>query len=150
MAKDLVNRDKFDLDFNDSDMMMVMMMAVVAIMMTQFLSPLNQNMQAQTKILESQSYHGTEDPRILHVTNVLSWLNLVYDYPFTPWISAYIINDGPSSVELGINYPDDRFTMNPGETITVNRTGALDEKINIIFCICRPGLQSSLRITGTF
>jgi len=150
MAKDLTKKNEFDIDFNDSDMTMIMMMVMMAVVMSQFLKPMSQNMEVQTQILQAQAYHGTEDPRVLGATNLLQWINLVYDYPFTPWISAYFINDGPSPVEIGINYPDDRFLMNPGETITVNRTGALDEKINIIFFICRPGIRTSIRVTGTF
>lgn len=141
--------DKVDFSLNDEDVRMIMMVMMVAIVMSQLLGPVFQGMQTQTQALQAQAYVGNEDPRDIHATNVLSWINLVYDYPFTPWISAYFINDGPGSVEIGINYPDDRFTMNPGETITVTRSGA-EERIKAIYFICRPGLAADLRVTGVY
>lgn len=137
-------------DFIDFDFTTVIIPLVIALGMIAVLTPLAQQMQSQTQMLQAQAYHGTEDPRTVHVTNNLSWINLIYNYPFRSWISAYFINDGPSSVEVGINYPDDRFLIKPNETITVNRTGALDEKINVIFFICHPGLKATVRVIGTF
>jgi len=145
MTKEVAKRDEFDFGFELSDMMMIIMMVVMVSVLTQ-ITPLAQ---AQTQALQAQAYGGNEDPRDIHATNLLSWINLVYAYPFQPWISAYIINDGPSAVEIGINYPDDRFTMNPKETITVTRTGA-QERIKIIYFICRPGLVADLRVTGVY
>lgn len=142
--------DKVDLSLNDDDVRMIMTVMMMVIVMSQLLAPMAQGMQVQTQMLQAQAYSGQEDPRTIHVTNVLSWINLVYDYPYTPWISAYFINDGPGTVEIGINYPDNRFIMKPGETNTVNRTGALDERISSIFFIARPGLSSTVRVIGAF
>lgn len=141
MTTDITKRDDMDLGIDVSDLMMIMMM----IMMVSLIAPLAQQSQA----LQAQAYSGQEDPRTVNVTNLLSWINLIYDYPFTPWVSAYFINDGPGTVEIGINYPDDRFTMNSGETITVTRTGA-EERIKIIYFIARPGLAASVRVTGVY
>jgi len=148
MAKELTKGSEVEL-FDDSDMQMIMMMVMMVVMMSMFMGPLTQQMQAQTQALQAQSYGGNEDPRTVPVTNRLSWINLIYDYPFTPWVSAYFINDGPSAVEIGINYPDDRFVMNPRETITVTRTGA-EERIKIVYFICSPGLAASVRVTGVY
>lgn len=139
-----------DTDFLDFDLTTIIMPIAIIVGIVAVLMPMAQQMQAQTQILQAQAYHGTEDPRTLHATNQLNWINLIYDYPFRPWIAVFLINDGPSPVEIGINYPDDRFTMNPGETVTINRTGAMDEKINIIFFKSFPGLKASVRATGTF
>lgn len=141
--------DKVDLTLTDEDIRMIMTVMMIAVVMSQLLAPMVQGMQVQTQAIQAQAYSGQEDPRTIHATNVLSWINLLYDYPFTPWISAYLINDGPGTVEIGINYPDDRFTMNPGETITVTRSGA-EERIKAIYFICRPGLHADLRITGVY
>jgi len=137
-----------DLGLGDIDFM-PMMMIMMMVIMVQLIVPLAEQSQAQAQALQAQSFVGNEDPRIINVTNRLSWINLVYDYPFQPWISAYFINDGPSAVEIGINFPDDRFVVNPGETITVTRSGA-EERIKIIYFICRPGVAAVLRVTGAY
>ncbi len=147
MTTDITKQGDMDIGIEMSDLMMIMMM----VMMASLLLPLAQQSQAQTTALQAQAYSGQEDPRTIHATNVLSWINLIYDYPFRPWVSAYFINDAdsPSAVEIGINYPDDRFTMNPGETVTVTRTGA-EERIKAIYFICRPGLNATVRVTGVY
>lgn len=126
--------------------MLVMGVVMLAVVIPTVMTPITQTLQAQ---VQAQSYYGDTDPRTVHVTNMLSWINLIHDYPFTPWISAYFINDGPSAIEVGINYPDDRFTINPDETVTVKRGGA-EERIRIIFFICRPGLKAIVRVTGEY
>ncbi len=153
MAKEIVKRDETDFMLNDSDMDMMMMMFMMMIMLSIFMGPMAQQLQtqgtAQAQSLQAQSFVGNEDPRDIHATNNLSWINLIYDYPFQPWISAFIINDGPSAVEIGINFPDDRFTVNPGETRTITRSGA-EERIRIIYFVCVPGLTANLRVTGVY
>lgn len=87
-----------------------------------------------------------EDPRTLRVTNELSWVNLVYDKPYRPWASASFMNNGPSAVEVNINYaphPDYGFTINPGKTVVYDK-----EPINIIFLRCSPGLNATVTIIG--
>lgn len=139
--------------FSDSDMTMVMTMVMMVMMMSMILPNVIQQTQsslgAQSLSVKAQSFEGQEDPRYPIATNQLQWINLIYDYPFKPWVSAFIVNDGPSSVEIGINYPDDRFLMYPGETRTITRTGA-EERISILFYICSPGLRANLRITGVY
>ena len=142
MAKDLTKGDEF---FNDSDMTMIMMMVMMAAIMSQFISPIAQ---AQAQMIQTQAYTGVEDPRKLRAIHLLQWIDLAHDEPFTPWISAYFINDGPNTVEIGINFPDDRFEIMVGETITVTRSGA-EERINIIFYTCRSG-RANVRVTGVY
>lgn len=149
MVSDAGKNKKVDLSLSDDDVRMIMGVMMMVVVMSQLLAPLFQQSQAQTQALQAQAFVGNEDPRTIPVTNILSWINLVYDYPFQPWISAYFINDGPSAVEIGINYPDDRFVMNPRETITVTRSGA-EERIKAIYFICRPGLNASVRVTGVY
>ncbi len=143
--KELAKQDELDFGFDLSDMMMMIMM----IMMISVLSTLSVSSAQTAQALQAQSFVGNEDPRTLHATNRLQWINLLYDYPHTPWISAYIINDGPSAIEIGINYPDDRFTMNPRETITITRSGA-EERIKIVYYVSHPGLRADVRITGVY
>ena len=99
--------------------------------------------------LSLQSYQGKADPREVTVTDELTWLDLIHEHPYTPWISAYIINDGPNSVEVAINYPNDRFVLNAYETTTVSRVGAR-ERIAIVFLKCAEGETADVRITGEY
>ena len=109
--------------------------------------PVTQYAQAQTYY--AQAYQGKTDPRTIKATDELRWIDLVHDPPYPPWIGAYFIQDGPNSVEIAINHPDDRFTMKPGETVTVDRSGA-QERIGIIFHVCERGKTASVRITGEY
>ena len=143
MTTELTKYEGVNTTLDESDMMLAMtrvMMAMMMVMVSMSLLPILQQSQAQAA---SQAYSGQEDPRRIHATNILSWINLVYDYPFVPWISAYIINDGPSSVEIGINFPDDKFTLKPEETRVINHT----EQILVIFFKCFPGLKATVRVT---
>ena len=150
MAKEVAKIDTdFGMDDSMMDMMMPMMMMIMMMVLVQSLPALTQGAEAQTQALEAQAYGGEEDPRTIHATGLLSWINLIYDYPFKPWVSVFIINDGPSAVEIGINYPDDRFTMQPRETRTITRTGA-EERIKIMYFKCFPGVDSTLRVTGVY
>jgi len=136
--------------FGDSDMMPIVMLVMgvvmLAVVIPTTLTPITQTLQAQAL---AQLYQGVANPRTVKVTNKFSWINLVHEYPFTPWISAFFINDGPSAVEVGINYPDNRFTINPNETRTITRTGA-EERIKILFFVCYPGLNASVRVEGEY
>lgn len=144
----LAEQDEFDLGI-DMNMMMTMIMMVVMVSVLQSVTTTSAQAAQTAQALQAQAYTGIADARTVHVTNILSWLNLRHEYPYTSWITAYFINDGPSAVEVGINYPDNRFTINPEETITVDRSGA-QERISVIFFICRPGLLASMRVSGEY
>lgn len=137
-----------DLDLFGGDEMGLMSVIMMALMLS-IIGPMSQQVQAQTSTLQAQAYVGDTDPRHVHVTNNLSWLNFVHEYPYQPWVSAYIINDGPSTVTVGVNYPDDRHEMNVGETLTITRETAQD-RIRILFFRASVGLQSDLRVTGEY
>ena len=85
-----------------------------------------------------------EDPRTLHATNQLHWVNLIYKPPYTPWISAHFLNDGPSTVEIGINYPDRWFAIEPSENRNV------EENISIIYYMCSPGVKATIKVMGEY
>ncbi|GAI81825.1 unnamed protein product, partial [marine sediment metagenome] len=79
----------------------------------------------------------------------LRYLDARFDYPYTFWISAYFVNNGPDEVEIAINYPDDKFTIKPNGTVTVNRSGA-QERIATIFYVCEKGKTAEVEITGEY
>ena len=101
------------------------------------------------KHLEKAEFEGVVDPRTLSATDKLQALAPLYDWPFTPWISAYFINDGPDTARLAINEPLNQFDVRPNETITLDHSHA-DERIGIIYYICDAGKTASVRVTGQY
>ncbi|GAI26326.1 unnamed protein product [marine sediment metagenome] len=126
----------------DDDMMGTMLMPLLGLLFLMAILPVTQSAQAQ-------AYQGRTVPKTVKATDSLSYLDVRYDYPYTLWISAYFINDGPNSVEIAINYPDDKFTIRMNETITVSRSGA-QERIATIFYNCLKGKTATVRITGEY
>jgi len=118
----------------------IMLVAVAAI------APVSQQAQA---LAHAQAYQGIADPRTVNANGAFRWLDLKNGPPYTPWLGAYFINDGPDPVEIALNYPDDRFTLKPGETVTVNRSGAR-EGIAVIFYVCGSGKTATVRVTGEY
>lgn len=102
-----------------------------------------------TQQAQAQAYHGRTVTKTVKANDNLKYLDVRYDYPYTLWISAYFINNGPDPVEIAINYPDDRFTISPDGTTTVNRAGA-QERIAVVFYICERGKTAEVQITGEY
>ena len=101
------------------------------------------------KSLEKAEFEGVVDPRTLSVTDRLQQLELLYDWPFTPWISAYFINHGLNTARIAINYRGDEFELMPNETITIDHAHA-DERIRRIYYICNPGETTSVTVKGHY
>lgn len=143
MASEIAPRNEWDMDLSgvSNSMMMLLMLLLIAAM-----EPTSQQI---AQGLQAQAYQGKTDPKEHTATEVLSWIDLIHAYPYTPWISAYFINDGPDAVEIAINYPNDRFVLNPMETVTVTRSGA-QERIAIIFFKCAEGETATVRIIGEY
>ena len=102
-----------------------------------------------TQYVQAQAYHGRTVTKTVKANGNLRYLDVRYDYPYTQWISAYFINEGPDPVEIAINYPDDRFTIKPNGTVTVNRAGA-QERIAVVFYVCERGKTAEVQITGEY
>ena len=118
------------------------LMVIFGLVLLMAILPVTQNAQAQ-------AYQGRSVTKTVKANGELKYLDVRYDYPYTLWISAYFINDGPDPVEIAINYPDDRFTIKPNGTVTVNRSGA-QERIAVIFYICERGKTAEVQITGEY
>ena len=118
------------------------LMVMFGLLLLAAILPVTQNAQAQ-------AYQGRSVTKTVKANSDLRYLDVRYDYPYTLWISAYFINDGPDPVEIAINYPDDRFTIKPNGTVTVNRSGA-QERIAVIFYICERGKTAEVQITGEY
>ena len=134
-------------------MMMIMMASLIPAMTntaaaTQTTSAA-QAIQAATGVLPQQiQSQGRDDPRNVHATTKLQWIDLIHEPPKTPWVHAYIVNDGPYAVEIGINYPNDRFPLRPGGQVTLDHSNK-PEGIGIIFYIC-PIYDAHVRIIGEY
>lgn len=148
MTSDLVKRDDFDIGFELSDLMMIVMMVVMVSLMSAITSATG--VAAQAAVVEAQQVQsqGRNDPRHIHATTKLQWLDLIHEPPRTPWVHAYFVNDGPYPVEIGINYPNDRFLIYPGGTVTLDHSKK-PEGIAIIYYIC-PWYEAYVRITGEY
>jgi hypothetical protein len=133
----------------DDDMLNVMPQALMAVMGLFLLAAAVSASQSITQSVQAQAYLGRTITRTVEADDSLRYFDVRFDYPFALWISAYFINDGPDPVEIAINYPDERFTIKPGETVTVNRSGA-QERIAVVFYVCQRGKTASVRITGEY
>ena len=148
MANELTTYEE-DIGEQVPNMMMMLMMVMVVSVVIGILPSLTQQVEAQAYQLQALAYQGRTDPRTVKANSNLKWLDVSHDFPYIPWLNAYFINDGPDPVWVAINYPDDRFLINPKETTTVERSGA-QERIAVIFYVCERGEKASLRITGEY
>jgi len=106
----------------------------------------------QLQALELQAralYLGGTDPRILHATQDLRWINLISEPPYTGWISATFFNDGPNPVFIGINNPDALSKIEVGESLEITMVGA-QRRIEVVFYKCSPGEWASVRVVGKY
>lgn len=101
------------------------------------------------KSLEKEEFEGKEDPRTLNATDEIQVLSLVDDFPYTPWISAYFVNDGPDPARISINRPYAQFLLRVNETKTIDHAHA-DERIGSIFYVCEPGETASVEVVGEY
>ncbi|MBA7584011.1 hypothetical protein ES708_25963 [subsurface metagenome] len=99
--------------------------------------------------LEKEEFEGKLDPRPLDATDELQFITLIHDFPYTPWISAFFINNGPDTVRIAINRPYEQFELGAHETRTVSRAHA-EERIGTIFYVCDPGETASIEVTGEY
>ena len=130
----------------------VMVGAIFAVAGIAVLAPTLQRIFPVTQLaqyLEAQAYVGLTDDRVLTGTPTMQWLNLISDSPYHPWITAYFFNDGPHSVFIGINNPDELTQLAMGEDKTVDMTGA-DRRIEFIFYKCNQGERASVRAIGKY
>lgn len=124
--------------------MVVIVAAIMADMVTRFTSS-----SLTSQYIASQMYQGVTDPRVHDVTDEGYILDLVGAGHFTAWVSAEFINDGPDSVWVAINNPDEKFEIKSGEGGSVSRIGAL-ERIRIVYLSCDTGGEAAVRIIGEY
>lgn len=145
MAKDLVIRD-FD-TLVPKMLQAFVFVITAAVVVDAFLSVTRSSL--ITQYIQSQMYLGVTDPRECEVDDKGSFLDLINDSPFVPWVSAQFINDGPNSVWVAVNNPDAKFEIKANESATVNRIGAVDRILSIYF-ICATGKTAIVRVIGEY
>jgi hypothetical protein len=101
------------------------------------------------KSLEKEEFEGNVDHRDLAATDQLQWIDLIDRFPNTPWVSAFIINDGPNDALLAINNAYSWIRIKHRETRTVNYSKA-DRRIEIIYYQCDPGNTALVRVDGEY
>jgi len=102
-----------------------------------------------SQYIQSQMYQGVTDPREHDVTSEGVKVDLVNGPPYTPWVSAQFINDGPCSVWVTIDCVDESFQLKVNENATINRIGALT-RIPCFTLVCEAGGTAVVRIWGEY
>ncbi|MBA7701649.1 hypothetical protein ES703_110392 [subsurface metagenome] len=142
MTTDLTKQDSMDLGIDISDLMMIMMMLMMVSLLTTVIP-------TATQALQVQAYTGLTDERVLEANRFLQWINLVTGPPYIPWVSASFHNDGPQSVFIAVNNPDEMLEVANGESHQVDMTGAT-RRIEFLFYKCNVGETASVRVIGKY
>lgn len=127
---------------------LVTIVVVVALvdLVSRFLRPTDTFL---SQYIQAQSYVGISDPRDVEATDELSYLDLINEHPYTPWVSVNFVNDGPDSILIAINQPTATYELKAEETASVNRIGA-QERISAVFFICAAGEEAFIRVIGEY
>jgi len=141
----IAKRDELDIGIDMSDMLVLMMVLIMA----SLLSSISGIAASSTQQLQAQAYVGLTDSRTLHATQVLQWINLISDPPYTAWITASFHNNGPDSAFVSINNPDEFTEIANGEDIAVSMAGA-DRRIEFVFYKSNLGERASIRALGKY
>jgi Flp pilus assembly protein CpaB len=133
------------MDTDDFNVNLIISTAIVGVMFMMFAHTSAQQEQA----LAAQSYVGQTVTKKITANSDLRWINTISESPFTPWISVDIVNDGPDSVFIGINNPDQMTEIFGGESIQGMFAG-YNRRIEYIFYKTHPTKTASLRIIGKY
>lgn len=141
-GKELIKSD-FDKDLDDTiDSVMQMMMMVMVMFVVIPMLPVAQ---AAQQYYQGQQYEGQQSSCALSATSALQHIVLP-----NPWVGAFLINDGPNTVEIRFNDENSMpYILNPNETRTVSRIGA-DNRIYAIYYNCYPGGTATIRADGVY
>jgi len=101
------------------------------------------------KSLERDHIQGKHDPRNLDATDEYQHINLIDNWPNTPWATAYFFNRGPNSVSIAVNKARPWVELRIGEDQELDFTKA-DSRIWFIEYQCDPGETASVKATGKY
>lgn len=98
---------------------------------------------------KKEEFEGEQDTRTLSASGEMGFLELVNDWPYTPWVTASFLNDGDDTVYIGINGMNPYVTLKKNEPYVVDFTKA-DRRIEIIYYWCDAGETASVRVVGKY
>lgn len=101
------------------------------------------------KSLQKEEFKGLLDIRTLDATEEFKFIDLVNDYPHTPWITAYFFNEGPHSARISVNGEDDWQTLAMGASQSLNFAKA-ERRIEQVCYQCAAGETASVGVTGKY
>lgn len=96
-----------------------------------------------------ERFKGKLDVRTLVADDTTRNIFLVDGFPYTAWISALLINDGPDTAYIGINRTSGWIRLFLNETRAVDYSHA-EEKIEAIYYKCDLGQNASVRLEGQY
>jgi len=132
--------------------MVIVMLYLMDVMLRSILTRDSRVLAAQSTVPQSSAdlpYFGEVEPRVLTITDVTGWVDLVHNPPYVPWISANFFNDGPDTAFLSMNYPSNFTELRIGESLQINLTGAI-RRLEVIFFRCNSGQTASVRVVGKY
>lgn len=141
MGKEL-NIAEGDTGIEIMDLMLIFMVFMMASLMTTVVSPVAQQLRAQ-------AYTGLTDERKLNATPVMQWLNLISAPPYVGWIAVSLVNNGPNSVFIGVNNPNELHEVEASDSYSVNMAGAA-RRIEFLFYKCGLGERASVQVVGKY
>lgn len=102
------------------------------------------------KSLEREHFKGKVDTREIPVTDQYQFIDLVEDYPNTPWISFFVINHGPNTAKIQINgLYETWLKIRKDETRIVDHSKA-DKRIEQLAYQCATGETALLEIEAEY
>lgn len=147
---DIVKRSESSLDISTSDIFKFITGIIIIVVMVEFISRfLRPTDTIIAQYIQAQTYVGISDPRVVEATDELTFIDLINEHPYTPWVSVNFVNDGPNSVMIAINQPAAAYELKAEETASVYRIGA-QERISAIFFTCALGEEALIRVIGEY
>ena len=101
------------------------------------------------KSLEREQFVGRLDWRTFDATEQRQWLDLIEEWPHTPWATAYFLNKGASTVKFALNRIDNEYELDVNEDVSIDFTKG-EERIHRIFYWCDPGGTATLKVLGKY
>lgn len=101
------------------------------------------------RAVEREQFQGKIHTAAVPVTDRRQRLDFVEDEPYTPLISAFIINDGPNTAKIAINEPYKWLEIKTNEDRSIDHSRA-ERKIERIYHECDSGETASLRIEAHY
>jgi hypothetical protein len=97
----------------------------------------------------AHSYQGALAESLTSINEYPYSLDIINTPPYLPWVSADIMNGGPSRIYISVNTADSWKIVEVGEAYTLDMLGAT-QRIEKIYYKTDASKVSSARITGRY